>query len=159
MEYAAGIALVKTIGIDGTLACINTLTSTTGNIYSLIRKVSISSDAPDITSYIKETDLERKLQLLECIVKSIDINKHHTEALSMGIDNLKQCISDMNDVLKETDKRLDYNKDLWMLKSMRSYGFLDIYEKLKLHSHTLDERKKALLEVLSINAYLTVQKM
>lgn len=41
----------------------------------------------------------------------------------MGIDNLKQCISDMNDVLKETDKRLDYNKDLWMLKESAHMDF------------------------------------
>jgi hypothetical protein len=155
MEYVAGMAIVKTIGIDGTLMCINTLTSTTSNIYSLIRKFHASEETPNITLYIKETDLEQKLQLLECIIKSIDINRHHTDALSISINNLKHCISDMDAVLKETDKRLEYNKTVWVLKSIRNYGFTDMYEKLKLHSRTLDERKKALLEVLSINVYLT----
>jgi hypothetical protein len=148
MEFA-----IKTMGLDGALGCINAFTNTTSNIYLLIKKFSTLPESQSVTEYIRETDLELKLKLLDCVVRSID-TRHNTEALELSIYSLKQCIAEMNSVLEDIDHRLQYNTSLWLIRSVRSYGFTDLYDKLKLHSQILDDRRHLLIEVLHINHYL-----
>jgi hypothetical protein len=148
MEFA-----IRTIGLDGALGCINAFTSTTSNIYLLIKKFSTLPESQSITEYIQETDLELKLRVLDCIVRSIDIS-HDTEALALSICSLKGCISEMHCILKDIDQRLQYNMSLWVIRSVRSYGFSDLYDRLKLQSMILDDRRHLLMDVLHINKYL-----
>lgn len=156
MEYV-GIIITKSVGIDFTIKCITTLTTSAQGIYSLVSSISSSSiyaSDQDISKFLKELDIHSDISILEILIKEIDIHKHHTQTLSQCLEKLQECVINIENELIEINKRLLYNKSLWIAISMRSYGFQDIIENLKILKVNLKNRKKMLFDVIKINDYL-----
>lgn len=153
MEYAAGMVIVRTIGVDVTMQCIGALTGSVKGICGLIVGLQSCDEVAGVLKFIRDTDLERKVRLLERIITDIDLTRH-TASLSMSIEDVRECLGDIEKVLTEMQTRITYNRSLWLMKSMRSHGFTDILERIRTLTQNLEDRKKALFEVISINDHL-----
>lgn len=151
MEYVAGVAFVKTVGIDGTLQCLSSVTSSAKCIYNMISSIKTFDESQEVMRFIEETDLERKIRLVESVMAGIDIKQHHTAALAYCINDLKECLALMETLLAAINTRVTYNRSIWMFKSFRAYGFSDLFDRLKISFRNLADRKTALFEVLRIN--------
>jgi len=146
----AGLA-VTSIGID---TCIKTVTMSAQGIYSIVTTLTSPSTTPSISYVIKELDLIAEVSVLETLLKEIDLNKHHTETLTLCVKSLEECVLQIEKNLKIVQERSDYNNSLWILTSLRSYGFDDLISTLKLLKLNLSSRKKTLFNVLKINNFL-----
>lgn len=152
-------AVVVSYSLDLTLKCISTLTSSVHGISGLISNIYSQKETMDINKFIKESDLEYDIKLLENIIKEIDIEKNHTNSLAISIHSLKECLCDIEQILDEVQRRYAYNKSLLLFSSFRSLDFKDLFAKLKLEKSTLDNRKNTLFDVIRINNYLIPSKM
>ena len=154
MEYAAGVAIVKTIGIDVTIQCAKALSCTAKGVYDLLRSISSTDNGGSVSKYIEETDLECMIKVMEKVVLAIDVNKHHTDPLLQCIEDLQTCLTLTEQILKEYQKRIDYNRSIWFFSSFRAYGFSDLHENLQLQVRHLNGRYDRLSNTIKMNAYL-----
>lgn len=155
MEYIAGAVIAKNIGIELTLKCISTLTASSHGIYSLLKNIGSTGDA-DITTILKQLDLEVSVKILETLIKDLafEIRIYHSQTLSLCVQELKNCVEQIESELKTIKNRLDYNNSLWVFKSMRSYGFIDSIKNITIFKSNLENRKRLLFDVLKVNNHL-----
>jgi hypothetical protein len=151
MEYL----LLKTIGIDLTLKCVNIVSTSVHSIYNLVSAVKASgANVIEITKLLKELDIDNDVILIESLLQEIDLTKIHSKTLAICLERLKECVLEIENDLKIINDRLTYNNSLWYGKSFRAYAFDDKIESLKLLKLNLDNRKKNLFEIIKINNYL-----
>jgi len=158
MEYAAGVAIVKTIGIDVTIQCVKAVSCTAQGIYGLLRNIGSIDTGGAVSKYMREADIECQVQLLESVVSAIDVNRHHTEPLSLCIKDLRSCLDQIEKILREFQTRIDFNRSIWLFSSLRSYGFSDLHDELKLHTRHLADRSSRLFDIIKINGYLNAME-
>lgn len=158
MEYVAGATIIRTIGLDLTIKCITGLTASAQGIYGLVSNISNNSHTPDIGNVVRELDLATDVSILESLLKEINIERHHTQTLAICLEKLRECVREIENQLIEMNTRLMYNKSLWIAVSMRSYGFTDIIDKLRILKKNMDSRRQMLFEVLKINGYLNCKE-
>ncbi len=151
MEYL----LLKTIGIDLTLKCVNIVSTSVHSIYNLVSTVRASAtNVIEITKLLKELDIDNDVILIESLLQEINLEKFHSKTLAICLERLKECVLEIENDLKIINDRLTYNNSLWYGKSFRTYAFDDKIESLKLLKLNLDNRKKNLFEIIKINNYL-----
>ncbi len=148
-------ATIGGIGLSLAANCIATLTTSANGIYTLIGNISGSGLIPDITHFLDESDIEDQIRTLVLLLKEIDVDKNPTRTLSSSLRSLQECVSQIEEILHDVKVRLEYNKSLWFMVSLRSYGFTDIVKKLKVLKITLDSRQDKLFDILKINNCLT----
>jgi len=61
------------------------------------------------------------------------------------IESIKLCINDITKQLKIIEQRLNYNKSIWLLSSVRSYGLENHIKELKILMNVLNYRFNMLL--------------
>lgn len=150
-----GSPTLSTICIQTTIQCLQTLAVTTQEIYGFITTIKTTTHHIDITNLLIELDLEPEVLVLESLLKEINIEKHHTQTLAICLKLLEDCLTDILKLLSEVNKRLDYNKKLWVsFYGSRSYKFDDLGNKLRFYKANLDKRKDNLFEIIKINKYL-----
>lgn len=152
MELALGLTVVRT-SVDLTLMCIKTVTSSAQGIYGLITALN-SSSVGSISHVLRELDLETDVLILESLLKEIDVDKHHTETLSLCLKSLEECVLKIETALKTVHERISYNNSIWLFSTMRSYSFDDLADSLKILKLNLNNRKKTLFDVIKINPFL-----
>ncbi len=164
MEYAIGSAVTKailgsptlsTICIQSTIQCIQTLSVTTQEIYGFITTIKQTTSHVDIANLLIELDLEPEVLVLRSLLEEINIEKHHTQTLAMSLKLLDDCLTDILKLLSEVNKKMDYNKKLWVtFYGWRCQKFDGLAERLRCYKANLDKRKTNLFEILKINSYL-----
>ncbi len=144
MNYVIAIA-----GMEITLGLISGVTSTTNGVYSLVDRLS-HSEAEDVKHFIKESDMEMTIRVVQCIISEIQIDKYSPVTLNLCIKSIYQSIKDIEAELEKVHYRLQYNDNLWYGKSVRGYGFQNCCKRLKEHLNSLENRKRLLLETLAV---------
>jgi hypothetical protein len=152
MEYIIGTTIVKTVGIDFTLKCISTITGTCTSIYSLIGNL-ITSNSVNIINSIMKLDLEMKVRILESLIHNLRLNKH-SETLSLCLTSLKECLIMIENELLLINTNIKYNNSLWILKSWRSYDFINNMAKINILNDMLDIRQNLFFNILQIDTEL-----
>ena len=137
---------VKAIGIEGTIHC---LTTSVKGIYSLLSSIGTHDGATDVNIHLKRLDLESKIRLVDCIIK--DIRAVETNTLAMCISDIKESLTNLEQILQAINERIKYNNSIWVCRSFRSYGFTDILPQLDIAVTILLDRRSALFDVLRIN--------
>jgi hypothetical protein len=154
MELVTGMAIVKTVGVDVTLQCLSSVTSSAKGIYNMISSIKTNDELLEVMRFIEKEDIEKQTKMVEAILTGVNIEKHHTSALSQCVSDLKECLSTMETLLSAINVRANYNRSIWMFKSFRSYGFSDLFNRLQICTQNLAYRKQALFDVLRINNQL-----
>lgn len=159
MTEAILAAILKSIGtsvgINFALRCASdmassTLSSTTTGIFALTQKIYKSDPSGEMEKVLKETDIEFKRDILYTLIEKIDSNKIHNKALKQCLDGMKECLADLEKELKIIHQKLEYNKSLWLLPSMRSYKFTNSPDKIRSLFKVLVERRDMLFKMLDL---------
>ena len=150
-----GSPTLSTICIQSTVQCLQTLAVTTQEIYGFITTIKETTSHVDIKNLMIELDLEPEVLVLESLLKEINIEKHHTQTLAICLKLLDQCLADILKLLAEVNKKVDYNKNLWVtFYGWRCQKFDGLGDQLRFYKANLDKRKSNLFEILKINSYL-----
>lgn len=140
------------IGLDLTIRCISTLTTSAQGIFLLCN--NINKNNIDITYFIKKLDIYADINVLEILLKEIDLEKHYSQTLAMCLKNLQECVSDIELQLIFIHNRINYNKSLWYIFQYKSFKFTDIISELEILKKKLDNRKNLLFDILKINQFI-----
>ncbi|NBX75171.1 MAG: hypothetical protein EBQ92_01290 [Proteobacteria bacterium] len=146
---------IGSIGLNVVAQCITSLTASANGIYTLVGNITNNGSVPDIANFFEESDIKGDIQVLEFLIKEINPNNNPTKTLAKSLHLLKECVSEIEEKLKEVKRRVDYNNSLWFFTSIRSYGFTDMVRNLKSLKQKLNGRRDGLFEILKINNYLT----
>lgn len=152
MAYILGMGLIQTLGVDFSLKCISTLTSSMQGIYLLMSNIHNTVETKDVSKTLMELDFYADLKLLDILLKEINIDINHTNTLALCLEMLKNCVTDIEKELTEIQNKNIYNQSLWL--KFRAYDFDDNITTLKILRLNLDNRKKSLFDILKINNYL-----
>lgn len=99
---------------------------------------------------IKQLDLQTKIKILKAVICEID-NDKCSDSLNQSLLSLCDCIEQLDIQLNLIYNRIEYNKNIWIMKSLRSYGFENRIKEIKLLANILESRQKLLFEILLIN--------
>lgn len=150
MEYVIGGTIIRTIGIDLTLKCISTITSSAHSIYGLISGLTSGPRPQDVVTVLKKLDIEQKVRVLESLIKNLRLGKH-SETLSLCLDGLKQCLNNIEAELVIVQNRVTYNHSLWFFKGWRAWSFDDCIINLTTFNDMLESRRNMFFEVLKVD--------
>ena len=99
---------------------------------------------PELTTYIKSIDLEKRIELLKLLVENLSTKN---QLIDKAIQDINLVLNDINTELIETKRRIDWNKTNWL---KRSYRFYNTLKRVKVLVDILDGREKRLKEIISI---------
>lgn len=150
MEYVIGGTIIRTIGIDLTLKCISTITTSAHSIYGLISGLTSGSRPQNVVTVLKKLDIEQKVRVLESLIKNLRLGKH-SETLSICLDGLKECLNNIEAELVIVQNRVTYNHSLWVFKAWRSWGFDDCIINLTTFNDMLESRRIMFFQVLEVD--------
>lgn len=137
------------LGLSATLGLISGVTGTTQNIYALIGRMT-QSNMCDINKIIQETDLEMTIRVLECLVSEIKLDEKSPVTINICLKGIHSAVKDIEGELEKIKYRLEYNKNIWVLSSFRSFKFQNCSSRLKNYLNIIENRKKLLFEVLTV---------
>lgn len=153
MEYIMGGTIIRAIGLNLTLGCLNRITSSAQSIYTLIGYVNGNSKYSDVGETIQKLDLDLKIRVLESLMKNLKTEKH-SEALQMCLTALGDCLISIEKELCDVYTKTNFNRSIKIMRSYRAQSFENNIKKLCIYSDTLDSRKELLFEILGIDKHL-----
>lgn len=148
------VILSKTTSVVTSIGCdliINTITTTTSSICSIIKSVIIY-DIPGIekvTQILKDTDLEFTINIIEELVKEQN-GKNLNDSIKKALFGVNEILELIHGELTSIKKAIDYHNSLY-LNSWRSfyydYSKLDL---MKQNEKILKHRYQMFLDLLKI---------
>jgi hypothetical protein len=169
MDLAIGTTIVRTmlsnpilgtIGIQMTLQCLQTLSSTTQEIYGFITTIKTTTHHVNIGSTLMELDLASEIVFIESLLREISLaiendEKKHTQSLAVSVKLLKDCLLDIHSLLDEINKRIEYNTKLWVTGyGFRTYRFDDVDGKLHFLANNLEKRKRNMALAIQVDPFI-----
>lgn len=157
MHFVAGAVLVRTVGVEVALkCCVSALVSSLQGICTIASSLSTNTScSQDIKLVLNDLDLVATSQVLHVFISELDIDNIRTKTFSQALTNLKNVVTEIEECLKELEKRHKYNDSLW-ISYYRSYTFDDIITKLKILKDKSDKRYNLLIETLKVKECLKV---
>jgi len=139
--------VVSTILFNMSSIFLTNITASIYNINSYILK-DTNHNASVVSDFIREYDILHKVKT---ITEFIDSIQSPCQNIITEIESIKICINDINKQLKIIEQRLNYNKSIWLLTSVRSYGFENRIKELKILMKVLNDRFNMLLLIYKTN--------
>ena len=125
------------------------LTNITTSIYNINNYIKdTNQNAIVVADFIREYDIQHKIKT---ITEFIDSIQHPNHNVLEEIESIKICINDITKQLKIIEQRLEYNKSIWLLSSIRSYGFENRIKELKILMKVLNDRFNMLVLIYKTN--------
>jgi len=163
MSYITSVTLFTAgiIGVDAILKSFTNLSSSMSNVKSLVSNIKKYKNNKEICELISNLDIHNQLDNLNLLLVDIkDTNKiTHSTSINHSIQGLYEIMINIETELNLIYEEIQYNKNLWFLKSLRSYSFNKRIKKLVLYCNVLQQRKSDLLETIKINQYLTPENI
>jgi hypothetical protein len=123
------------------------LTNTIRSIYDLI--LSINNESKQIEQLIIKSDIKVIIETLELYINEIDTDLLHTsKTLTFSLKNLHDIIDTIKTELERIHYKIQYNKNVYLLYSIRAYGFNSSFERMENYMKTLEIRKNLLFDVI-----------
>lgn len=138
----------------GILGTISTITIGTCKIISSI----YTHKNPNVTKFIQELDIERRLKLIEAVLNTKHINRKHDhdsvtkinyqidDPVELCLIHVQQIIDVIYANLTDIDKKVAHHNTKWF-NTWRSLNIKSKLEQLKINSDILDKRFSDLMEI------------
>jgi len=139
--------IVSTILFNMSSIFLTNITTSIYNINSYVLK-DTNHNANVVSDFIREFDILHKIKT---ITEFIDSIQHPNHNVLEEIESIKICINDITKQLKIIEQRLEYNKSIWLLSSIRSYGFENRIKELKILMKVLNDRFNMLVLIYKTN--------
>jgi hypothetical protein len=143
--------VVEKVGIDLGLKLISGASTSAKNISALMGFIQSESNEDKLVMLLKNTDVELTVKILECIISEINVNKKTPNSVINCLKGLHDILNKIENELHIIKLRIEYNKSLYVFKSLRSYNFSSNINKIKNCLSILDNRKKLLFETIEIS--------
>ena len=152
MNYVIGA-----VGAQITFGLISGVTSAANSMYTFCKTVSksTSSGATEVRRIIKETDLEFKVKHAQSLLCELKISENTPHTLRQCVRAIHDSIKDISGELDKIHYRMQYNDNIWIAGSIRSYNFHNCKTRLDSHLKNLDARCDALIKIIPIQSHLT----
>lgn len=144
--------LIGAIGAHLTLGLVTSVTSSINGVYTLSSNIvnSTSSGAKEIKQIIVETDLEVKINHVHMFLKELKLTSSTPYNIQYYLHAINDAINDIAQELEKIHYRMQYNDNLWIGSSVRSYKFHNCKIRLQSKLKHLEDRLNTLISLLSI---------
>lgn len=144
--------IVGAIGTNITLGLIQGIAGTTNGIYTMISNIarSTANGSDEIRQVIKTTDLEVKVKTIQYMLQEIKIDEKSSHTLQYCVRSIRDAINEISKELEQIHYRMQYNDNLWVGSTFRSYRFHNSTIRLTAKLHNLESRYNTLLGLLPI---------
>ena len=152
--HLIGQAVMQKVGLDLGMRVIGGVASSAKRISSLLGFIKSEDDKSDLMKYLKKTDIEVTVKILECIVSELCVDDSTPVSVINSLKGLRESLVCIESELKDIKERLQYNRSLYVFKALRSYGFKSKMRNLSDNLDVLANRKKLLFETIEISSSL-----
>lgn len=144
--------VIGALGANLTLGLISGVSGTATSVYTLISTIKqrTNNGAEEIKQIIQETDLEGKIKTTQFFLSEIKIDNNTPYTVIYCANLINDAIVSIVDELNKIYQRMQYNNNIWIGSSVRAYKFHNCMLRLKARLDTLEERKKSLIDILSV---------
>ncbi|VBB18608.1 hypothetical protein YASMINEVIRUS_1071 [Yasminevirus sp. GU-2018] len=148
--------LIGAIGANLTLGLVSGVTSAVNGVYTLSSNImqSTSSGANEVKQIIKETDLEVKVKTAQLMLCELKIDDDTPYTVKYCVQTIRDAIKDIGDELEKIYYRMQYNDNLWVGSTVRSYKFHNCRARLHASLKNLESRCDTLMRVTKLNKVL-----
>jgi hypothetical protein len=130
---------------------INTLSSSTSNIYNIVSYLHNHEITTNIIDVIINLDVENTIKVIEKVIANINKN-NITPAIQICIDSICTIIKSIENELCEIYNNIAYNNNIWIFKKFRQHSFTHKISTLKSYNDILLKRYKLLVDTMCISA-------
>lgn len=148
--------IIGAIGANLTLSLISGITNAANGVYTLSSTIlhSTANGAEAVKQIIRETDLEVKIKTTQLMLCELNINEKSPNTVRYCVQAIRDSIKEIADELDQIHYRMQYNSNLWVGSTIRSFKFHNnkcrLHEKLK----NLESRVSALTSVMSLQSLM-----
>jgi hypothetical protein len=144
--------VIGALGANLTLGLISGVSSTAKSVYDLIFTIKnrTNNGAEEIKQIIQDIDLEGKIKTTQFFLSEIRIDNDTPYTVIYCADHINDAIMSIVDELNKIYQRMQYNNNIWIGSSVRAYKFHNCTLRIKARLDILEERKKSLIDILSV---------
>lgn len=154
MEILLGVAssVAASLSVSIAICTINTITTTSRNIYSIIDSISNSNvpEKDEAIKLIKKLDLEMTIKIINSLIDEMPENNMKSKTVILCLESLNDVIKQIEDELNKINKLFEYNDNIMIFKRLRSYNCTENFNTLIELKGVLDNRKNLLFKTLQI---------
>lgn len=144
--------IVGVISFSAISTIINSISTLSMNIYNLSSNIKLNKNLynDELNEILIKTDIETTIQLLESIISEIPEYMAQSTSVLLALHNVKSIISSIEYELTVINKKIEYNKNLYLLKNWRSLDFKSEVSHLESLLYILDKRRDNLFKTLDV---------
>lgn len=145
-------AVVGTIGMVTATSVVNSITTLSSNIFSLVGHIKLTKDIHynDIIKILNKTDIEATIKLLHTVIVEIPEYYNNCYSVVIALKDVQDIISSIEDELKEIQNKVRYNSQIYFMANWRSYDCKDNLDSIETKVAILDRRRDNLFKILDV---------
>jgi hypothetical protein len=145
-------AVVGTIGMVTATSVVNSITTLSSNIFSLVGHIKLTKDIHynDIIKILNKTDIEATIKLLHTVIVEIPEYYNNCYSVVIALKDVQDIISFIEDELKEIQNKIRYNSQIYFMANWRSYDCKDNLDSIETKVAILDRRRDNLFKILDV---------
>jgi hypothetical protein len=144
--------VIGAIGANFTLGLISGVTSAANGVYTLSSTIlhSTSNGAEEIKQIIRETDLEVKIKTTQLLLCELKISDKSPNTVKYCVHAIHDAIREIADELDQVYYRMQYNSNLWVGSTVRSFKFHNNKSRLHAKLKNLESRTQTLTSIMNL---------
>jgi len=144
--------VIGAIGANFTLGLISGISGAVTSVYSLVSTIMqrTANGAEEIKDVIQKIDVESKIRTAQFLLCELSITEDTPYTVLYCVQEIDSAIKEIIDELDKIHYRMQYNNNLWVGSSVRSYKFQNCAKRLHASIDCLENRKRTLITVMSI---------
>jgi hypothetical protein len=144
--------LIGVISFSAISSVINTISTLSMNIYNITSNIKLNKNLynEELNRILIRTDIETTIQLLESIISEIPEYMGKSTSVLLALHNVSNIISQIECELIKINKKINYNKNLYVLKNWRSLDFKDELNDLENLLNILEKRRDNLFKTIEL---------
>ena len=145
-------AIIGTVGFVAATSIINSITSVSSSIYSLISHIQLSknNNQNEILQMLNRTDIETTIKLLHTIIIEIPEYYNTKSSVITVLQNLQEIIELIENEIKEIHHKILYNSTFYFFSSWRSYDCKHNLDSIEIKIKIFDKRCDNLFKILKM---------
>ena len=136
------------IAVSATASMVNSITLLSNNVYTLLNNIAKNTHQIELINLLTKTDINSTIKLLHAVI--IEIPESNNQSILISLDNVKDIISQIENELISIEKKIEYNKSIYILPSFRSYDCSLDLNRITTKIEILDRRSNFLFRILDL---------
>ena len=143
--------IVVNLGFSAILGSLRTISETTTNIHSIIRRFDAKTSNRQILQALLKSDIQATLEVIEELLCHIDASKIESRPLQLVIHHIQDIVQQIERELVVIHEKDTWNRQLWMFYYLRAYTFDTHISRIHTLKRILDRRIDMLMKVINIS--------